>query len=240
MGFMRVSRIPSGHSSLLVLSALLCAATSTLQVGCGGNVGGTGGDGGGGGDVCAAFATDPPTASVTVRVLNNTENDLYIGPETAGGCGHTEPFSLEDADGKALRWRLQNCDFTCEMLQTDACGCTTECELPAVWRIAPGGALSVDWNRVVFTTETMPDGCYDPGCGIGQECAVPREPSGELTFLASAWSEVGGDCGGECTCTPDAGGSCTIGMGEATVAGSVITTSTKVSEVASTVDIVFE
>ncbi len=240
---MNTFRIASGPSSHLVVTALLCALTSALQAGCDGNGGGTGGGGTGGTggqDACSAFVTDPPTTAVTVRIVNNTAADLFIGPETPGGCGQIDPFSLDDA-GQPVTWQLDSCTFTCEALQKGQCACAADCALPFVWRIAAGGVLEVPWDGIVFPTETMPDTCYDAMCGAGQACFVPREPSGPLTFTATAWTEVSGTCGGgACTCTPDANGTCAISMGEAVVAGTGVFQSTEVDTLGATVDITFE
>lgn len=234
----------AGPSSHLLLSALMSVALSTFPSGCGGNAGGGsggGGDGGSGGaGVCEAFVTEPAQTAVTVRIVNDTASDLYIGPEAAGGCGEVDPFSVQDAGGQPLGWRLQQCSFTCEMLQTGGCGCTADCPIPVVWRIVPGGALEVPWNGTVFTSETMPDECYDASCGVGVSCLVEREPEGALTLEAAAWSEVTGSCGASCTCTPDGTGSCAIDSGDAVVGGNGIFAKAEVGAPGAEVEIVFQ
>jgi hypothetical protein len=126
------------------------------------------------------------------------------------------------------------------MLQMGTCGCTAECPVALVRRIVPGGALEVAWSGTIFTHETMPDECYDASCGVGQSCLVQREPAGSLTFEASAWAEVTGDCGGACTCAPDATGSCTIGQGDAVVGGTGIIATVQVDTLGGMVEILFE
>jgi hypothetical protein len=239
---MNILQISWFRSSRVVLSTLVCAVLSALHAGCDGSSGGGGGgDGGSGGaSVCEAFVTDPPETAVTVRLVNNSLADLYVGPETAGGCGDVDAFTLQDADGQPVAWRLGQCGFTCEAVQTGACGCTADCQLPVVWRITAGGALEVPWNGTVFTQETMPDECYDEGCGVGGPCAVERKPEGKLLFQAAAWTEVTGTCSGSCTCTPDATGSCMIGMGDAAVGGTGIYVMEEVDMLGSTVELVFQ
>lgn len=242
---MRASKTFFAGSPLLFVSVLGCGLLSALSAGCDGNGGGSGGSGGGSGgtggeSVCTEYVTAPAQNPVTVRIVNQTANDLYIGPEAAGGCGQVDAFSVSDDGGNPVGWRLQACSFTCEELQKGACACAADCALPYVWRIAPAGALEVPWNGTIFTPETMPDECYDASCGTGQTCSVEREPSGALTLSATAWSEVTGSCGASCTCTPDATGTCTIGSGDVAVAGTSATAQAQVDTVSGTIELIFQ
>ena len=224
------------------LFTLACAASIGLW-GCGGDVtgGGGGSGGGGGGDACEPFLTNPPTKDVTVRITNNTLADLYIGPEQPIGCGQADQFTLEGADGATVVWRLPPCALTCEDVHTGACACAADCALPVIWRIAPQGTLEVPWSGLVYPVETMPASCQDPSCMSAEEtCFVPNEATGALVFRAKAFSDVSGTCAGGCTCTPDAGGTCTIDASDALVSGIPVITSTEVDALGALVEITFE
>jgi hypothetical protein len=147
---------------------------------------------------------------VDVRIENHTDADLFLGDPSAG-CGPPKLFSLfeDGGDPPALYdGQLDLCEFTCGYLQSGDCACTAGCAAPIAVRIVPGGAYVVTWGGYVFEHVEMPAACYySPGCA--SLCALETKAPSSLVVRAQAYDEV--SCGGnECSCTPDASGSCLI------------------------------
>lgn len=201
--------------ALLTLSTSLLGGCGNVTVGPGdpggsGGPGGTGGSGGNGGDVCEAFVPpDVLVEPVTVRLVNKTGANLYLGEKT-WGCVSSLGFTIEDGNGQPLKPARFACELSCEHLQQGSCACVADCAEPVVTLVAPDGAYEVRWAGTVFETANMPAECFwDTTCVA--PCLVESAPPAQtLAFQSSGWNQI--DCGesGCPTCTPDASGTCTI------------------------------
>jgi hypothetical protein len=223
--------------ALCVAAAIACAG-----VGCAPEVQ-SGSSGGGSGEpsVCDDFLNEPGSSRVTVRLVNLTDTDVYLGNPNPG-CGEYQAFDLRDAAGRDLVWMRDMCDFTCEDVMRSACGCPAFCPVAPVTLVAPQGAYEVVWSGTIFEPSSIPDVCLaDPTCGTSS-CLVERAPAaGELFLTATAWTGVEGrGCPQEpCGCTPDATGTCVV-EGDVNVTGQPIRVVGKIDRVeTSTVQIFF-
>jgi hypothetical protein len=176
---------------------------------------------------------------VIVKLNNKTQNDLFIGSKTGGGCGSVDPFGVTGPNGEELGYKQGDCDFTCKQIMDGECACPANCEEPRTILLAPGGSLEITWNGTLFSSEKMPDACYGPDCGMA-DCLVEREPpQGTLTFSASAFTAVSGCMMMPCTCTPDSNGSCSFGSFEASVSGTEVKAKTEVTTIGQSIEVDF-
>jgi hypothetical protein len=217
-------RIQGNLTAVVALAfAALSACSDTVAEtgGTGGNgaggqggQGGDGGDGGGGGltEDCSEFEATPgaPLLPVTLRFVNQTGADLFLGP-TEPGCGDYLPYSLADRTGEPLKPTLDSCEFECHSLLSGGCGCPAICAQVPVVRITENGSYDLVWAGAIYDALTMPAACYADESCAGTACfRATMPPSGDLTFTGTAHPELSGCDAPPCTCTPDASGSCTI------------------------------
>jgi hypothetical protein len=218
-------------SSAKTFSILTFASLLACFTGCDGSVSSTGGGGSGGqgttmstgtANTCSEYTTPPPSASpVTVRIVNNTKSNVYLGQQNAG-CSSGPGYSIADASTKPLKPSRDACEFTCADEQKTSCACAADCAQPIVTLVAPGGHVDLTWQGSVFLSAMMPANCYaDPNCTSSTCLVETAPPAGALTFGASAWTMATG-CGvAPCMdCTPDASGTCI--MNANTVGGTEI------------------
>jgi hypothetical protein len=167
---------------------------------------------------CSDYAPGQPQISPTsVRLYNNTANNIYIG-STAATCNFVIGFTLEDSHGAPLKVVADACDFTCSTLQEQGCACPPGCNVQIVTLLAPGKYKEVGWTGTIFATEKMPRSCYLDSTCDNTTCLVEQSAPTGITARASAYTAA--TCsGGPCVdCTPGGLGTCTIQNGQ-TVTG---------------------
>lgn len=210
--------------------------------------GGTGGQGGnsvggaGGGTVvaqCDALRHDEEPPPVTVRLVNHTASDIYIG-DAPGVCnGSPPPYTIVDPQGTALDFLNPTpCGWTCEQAGCTA-GCTTTatCLQHHATRVAPNATLELAWRGTVLEERKLPAACLGGACE--QTCvAWIKPPAVPLTFTGTVWTEMACEFGMACGCTPDASGTCSADYGE--VSGTSLQATATLAPGATSVDIVFE
>ena len=185
-------------------SILLAAMTLPFALACGdvvvfhGGTGGGGGDGGSGGTggTCRAWA-DQEGDVVTVRIVNDSPEDLYVPTQ----CGLVEPQITPQLGDDGVRYGNDpgGCFFTCEELQrSEPPICTAEACLSSVRRIAPGDSFEIVWEGTGMVNVEMPTSCwFDASWGNG-ECTQLQEAAAQAYRVEiPAFAE----CVGDCTCT---------------------------------------
>lgn len=201
------------------LASVFVASLSSLALfGCGSSVsdgtgggGGEGGGEGGGPDVCESYEDPPqlgaPQRSVTVRFVNDSAADLFLGA-VEPGCGVYIPYALERA-GVSVKPSLDICEFSCGQMMDGQCACPAACAMPQITRIVPGGSFEALWGGMDYEPASLPPLCQADGCGGA--CYLPALAQGAYTVLGTAHPELG-DCipNDTCDCQPDASGSCTF------------------------------
>jgi len=201
------------------------SGTASSSSGSGGTTSSSSG-GTGGSAPCSDFTPPPPGGTpITVRLVNKTTGNVYLG-ETTAGCSTSIGFTLEDAKMATLKPSRDICEFTCAELQQGSCACPAGCAAPIVTLVGPGQHYDVGWPGTIFVSEDMPAKCYqDMICVNGGGCLVEQAPPMEtLTMRASAWSMAvcPGNPGQTCVdCVPGFSGSCIV-PGAQTVGGTEI------------------
>lgn len=166
------------------------------------------------GDACSAYkdfvphvqsddSGVAPTPVTTVRFENQRTQTIYV--DLNGHCGPYPPFALADSAQHDLPLAF-SCGGTCEELQTsDIYGCDASCPqyLYAV-RIEPGGHYDYTWNNTVFALDHMPGSCFHSPIP-GEDTCWQRVLVPDGTYTVSARGSA--TCA-NCSCTPDASGSC--------------------------------
>jgi hypothetical protein len=237
--------------SIAVLGSLVSAcggsATNEPSESAGAGASGSGGSGsgasgtgasGGGPDTCDYEPGDVTGPNVTVRLVNETGQPLYLG-NTEVDCEPFGGFELSNANGPLL-WQRGSCSFTCAEAQEGSCACAAGCAAPIVTMVADGASWSVTWPGTIYVPKQLTAECAHPDCGAIECVNEATPPAGELTLTATAYPEAVGCDFGPCTCAPDASGTCIIDY-PATVGGRAVTATATISQVSeATVDIVFE
>jgi hypothetical protein len=237
------------HSWLMLLAAgaLFACGGSAENTSTGANSAGAGAQGGSGasgsttGPGAGGGACDVPPDSagptVTVNLVNNTGQNLYLGNPTQG-CDPYLAFSLDKND-QPLVWSLGSCAFTCMEQLSGSCACPADCAAPVITMLAPDGVYKAEWQGSVYSSATLPTGCAAEGCADGA-CPFEEPAEGPIGFTASAYTGASGCDPGACMCTPDANGTCIIDF-PATVSGEIITAKATLEKVTATsIDIVFD
>jgi hypothetical protein len=176
-------------------------ATTTSSTGTGGT--------GGTPEPCTDFIVAPPNLPpVTVRVVNATSADVYLGPSQAD-CGYEIGFSLTDASGAALKPNKGHCEFSCADMQLGHCACPPGCVVPDIVKLVAGKHYDILWPRTVFQGATMPGSCYDKTC-TAAACYMEKAAQGPLTVKVSGYAGVHCASGACADCTADSSGSCSV------------------------------
>jgi hypothetical protein len=211
------------------------AVLLALGAGCGGSTGGSGNATGGAGGTgsCDAFE-DAPAASITSVILRNARSDA-IWVSTGATCAFGPPFSLRDSSGASLPLSLDTCGNSCqELMQHGPYGCPALCAIPPVIRIDAGGSYTLDWGPSTLSTVHMPSACYfTPPSAVASCQQIVEVPAGSYEFSADA-----GTACPDCSCVPDATGSCESPGG--TVSGTTLSANMTASLPAESVEIVFQ
>jgi hypothetical protein len=165
--------------------------------------------------VCTGFESMPTRTPLTVQIINDTGQRIYLGSPIMG-CGVLPRFTLETEQGEAVGYaRLSGCDHTCEEMQRGFCGCNPDCPQTPVIALEWGDMHEVQWDGIVVTHETMPLACYGQGCQPGIRCAVERTADEPLNLRAQAYPEFtcreGATCG---PCEENLNGDCVISNAE--------------------------
>ncbi len=206
-----------------------------------GGAGATGGTGGtGGGQDCSFYETElgPPDQEITVVIQNNGMAPVYLG-ELTPGCQSSPGYRVETPGGESVKTQLGSCEFTCSHLAKNSCACAADCAQPVVTMIHPGGAYQTSWIQRVYTTDEMPEACYeDPTC-VQPDCLMANNATSPLVFLADGYAELGDCTEAICDCDGGVAGSCIV-EGAMTVAGAPTIAETTWDPGALTITITFE
>jgi len=194
----------------------------------GGSTGGSPGDGGTTDAAtlsCSDFAPSaPPTAPTTVRVVNSTGGNVFLGPTTPA-CEFQIGFTLEDSGGKPLKIVQNSCDFRCGDLQdpsSSSCTCDPSCTGSPITLLKDGAHFDLGWPGTVFEIEKMPTKCFADSTCAGTPCIVETvPPAGPLTVTVAAYTAPACSSGPCTLCTPGATGNCTV-FGATNVTGTKI------------------
>jgi hypothetical protein len=182
------------------------------SAGTAGTTGGSAGVGGTGGQSCEDFLDQiPPPEGVTLRLVNATNQPIYLGGEN--NCGPNDLFQLQGPNG-AIRLRAGGCGHTCEALQQHGDWCADACMLPPVVLIAPGGHYDTSWSGTTFEPFDMPESCYFEPQFAPPTCDRQLiAPAGDYLATSQAFGELLCTDVGICPCIPGPTGSCEIQYG---------------------------
>jgi hypothetical protein len=168
-----------------------------------------GGTGSGGSSQCDAFL-DEPGSTVAVRIVNETQLPIYLGPQMQG-CGGAPLFGVVDAAGKPLQ-SAGYCSTTCEQIMHNAViGCPPiACVIGSTITLQPGESTIQQWSGAFLVSATLPAACR-PADGTNECERVAGVKPGVFTFSSQAGTKL--DCsqfgGGTCqACMPDSSGGC--------------------------------
>jgi len=145
--------------------------------------------------------------SIPVRLVNGTNDPIYLGPRMAG-CGLGRLFSVADAFGQPLN-PPGFCEPTCEqVIDGDVAPCPPLlCPVSAVVTLQPGESRLQSWDGLHLEKVTLPSAC---AVGSRQCSQVVLAEPGDYFFFAEAGSSQ--QClvpqGGCDVCTPDVNGGC--------------------------------
>ncbi|HVY29152.1 MAG TPA: hypothetical protein VHB79_21485 [Polyangiaceae bacterium] len=158
-------------------------------------------------DLCdPANYADALGTSIPVRLVNGTNQTIYLGPRQ-GGCGVGRLFGVDDAFGTPLE--PPRCATTCEQLLDDLVqGCAPIlCPVSAVVTLQPGESRLQSWDALWMEKVTLPAACAVSPAQCSQ--VVLAQPA-DYVFFAEAGSSQ--QClvpqGGCNVCTPDLNGGC--------------------------------
>jgi hypothetical protein len=150
---------------------------------------------------------DAQGKSIAVRLVNGTNDPIYLGPRMQG-CGLGRLFSVDDASGQPLN-EPGFCEPTCEQwIDGDVAPCPPIlCPVSAVVTLQPGESRLQSWDGLYLKKVTLPLAC---GVGPRQCSQVTLAEPGDYVFSADAGSSQ--QClvpqGGCNVCTPDLNGGC--------------------------------
>lgn len=186
---------------LALVFSLACSANVDLVGGGGSDNGGgegPGGQGSGGGNnspQCIPFHDAEPLSAITIRIRNESGQDIYL----PAACNALEyaitPVSGED--GVYYGPAYDSCFQSCEELQTselepcpaDACAATSI-------RLAPGSNIEVPWDGRGLINGNMPAECWYSQ-DFGSQCTqIVNASSGDYAISLQGFS----DCGEGCEC----------------------------------------
>lgn len=171
---------------------------------------------------CAAFRDNPGTVEVEVVIRNERSTPVYVHHV---GCNYS-PYRVVEFD-RPVRLAEGACLRRCQDIQDDGqwtipCPDEEPCGGAARIRIDPGAELSAGQygsELVTYTDATaMPWTCAAPDdLIVTPPCYAATPMAGAYRASATASSLL--DCpqdprDGECSCTPDATGTCVIGTGQ--------------------------
>lgn len=125
----------------------------------------TGTGGAGGGDtVCAGFGDEESSGTLTIRVINESDEHLYI----PASCS-TERLNITSVPPNDVSYPGErSCTQTCEELQTQpqyVCGACA----PLAYRILPGAQRDIPWDGKGLRSRTMPQECWE-GSSFNEAC----------------------------------------------------------------------
>lgn len=157
--------------------------------------------------LCADFQDEPASQTITVRLRNASSAPVFVA-DPYDLCTVGQVFEVTTAAGEQVALRTNKCgNHTCGYLHTGHEYCTDLCGLPGLIRIEPGGMWEESWPAVGFVETQMPTSCYQRSEDDEGTCSkqVALEP-GSYVIRSRAGVNCTGD--DECTCEPDAAGSC--------------------------------
>lgn len=160
----------------------------------GGFASGTTGSGASGGS-CESFHDEQGLATVEVRVINQTTQDIYL----TALCGQGQ-MTIVDLDGQVWNDHVP-CTSTCQDLQTashiacDACAQT-------MLRVPPGGMRELSWSGTdMVAVDDMPASCFHDPADADDGCLrVVAAPPRTYQALISGYSECFAGEDGPCEC----------------------------------------
>jgi hypothetical protein len=188
----------------------------------------------------AELPQDQSGSPVEVTVRNARQAPIFVLPFDGCNVESIAPFALI-VDGAPLDFKEGGCDFGCDLVPSDQCGCREFCPDDAVLVLQPGASFTKTWDGGAFTEAPTPPSCEVEVCA--ETCTVRAPaPAGKYTVAATATEAI--DCTGgpdECTCTPNADGWCWLVFGTYELADAPFETLADLSVPADTaVEVVFE
>ena len=206
----RLTRATSAFACLVALAAPACGGDvdASKEPGSGGagasGPGSTGtgaqatsGNGAGGAGACAAFADEDGSGVVTVRVINNAPQDVFLRASCLDA--HVDMISDDDEFWSDTVF----CAATCEDLQVGSPPDCAPCGSFAI-RVPPGGVHEVHWNGTDYTTAPMPTDCYaNAGDDFGNCGRFVSAPAQRYQALIGGYSQCDGGESGPCVCDAD-------------------------------------
>jgi hypothetical protein len=151
------------------------------------------------GGVCSAFADEAGSGPVTVRVVNDSPQDIYLGST----CGAAD-YTIVGADQQAWNNQLF-CALTCEELQTQPpilCGACA----PTALLVPAYASREFSWSGTSVTVGEMPAQCWFDSMGLttcGRDIAAPAQ---QYQVVLGGYAGCDDGTGAPCTC--DDTGSC--------------------------------
>lgn len=170
-------------------------------------------------DACASYFGDPPLAfeprDVPLEIVNARDEAVLIY-EQGSGCQHAPRwFSLTGSYAEREVWLpLTNCE-------TQWPSCATYSEAPptcllcqtfhAPIYIEPGGRFLTTWRAAAALDVELPASCSVAGEATSCWAPTPLPPQ---TYSLEALGQPASECDlVNCSCTPDADGSCPVDLG---------------------------
>jgi hypothetical protein len=172
---------------------------------------------------CESF-TDRDGSTVTVRIVNDGDEPIFLGPTVRDSCGtgNLPAFELTDATGAARRSALSLCEWTCQGAQEGVGGCPPACFQAEVLRIDPGSAFDSTWEGVFFDRVEMPSDCFFDGA-VESTCFQQLAAlAGVYRVRATAWSDAACEQAMDCACEPEKPSPCRLRSSNVTGSSRVV------------------
>jgi hypothetical protein len=166
----------------------------------------------------AELPVDQSGSPVEVTVRNARQAPIFVLPSDGCNVESIAPYALIEG-GAPLEFKEGGCDFGCDLVPSDQCGCREFCPDDAVLVLQPGASFTTTWDGGAFTEAPTPPSCEARVCA--ETCTVRAPaPAGDYTVAATATDAI--DCNGgpdECTCVPNSDGWCWLVFGTYELAG---------------------
>ena len=144
---------------------------------------------------------------VYIQIRNDGDAPIYLDDSLCFGATRIDILGpLPDL--QPVRTLLKPCEWTCDQAVFNGghlCESCSQCDYSHVLLLAPGGTVSVQWSGVSYQQHVLPEACQN--CG-GSCTAAVQASKGLYSMIARAHSAIT-DCL-ECSCTPDAQGTCQL------------------------------
>lgn len=156
---------------------------------------------------CASeLPQDEYGSPVAVTLRNDRPDPVFVLPSPGCPGVPVPPFSLL-RDGAGVDFKPGDCDYGCDLVPFDQCGCQEFCPGAELLVLQPGASFASEWNGSEFNSVAVPTSCEVSLCEPQCTVRVPS-PAGAYTVTATAADAITCADPNACTCTPNAEGWC--------------------------------